>query len=130
MPPGGTVEGQRSNAEGDAEMVASGRKTGGRKAGVPNRKTKDVEEILASLGCDPIRGMAKIALNPRASLELRGRMNAELAHYVYPKRKAVEHRITEVDSTPSKVEIVLVPAIDGRPVRDAGQAAPDNHRQY
>jgi len=34
--------------------------------------------------------MADIARNPSASLELRGRMNAELAQYVYPKRKAVE----------------------------------------
>jgi hypothetical protein len=34
--------------------------------------------------------MVSIALNPDASLELRGRMNAELAQYVYPKRKAVE----------------------------------------
>ena len=32
----------------------------------------------------------QIATDPEASLELRGRMNAELAQYVYPKRKAVE----------------------------------------
>ena len=34
--------------------------------------------------------MVQIATDPDASLELRGRMNAELAQYVYPKRKAVE----------------------------------------
>jgi hypothetical protein len=34
--------------------------------------------------------MVRIATNRNASLELRGRMNAELAPYVYPKRKAVE----------------------------------------
>jgi hypothetical protein len=34
--------------------------------------------------------MVQITTDPNASLELRGRMNAELAHYVYPKRKAVE----------------------------------------
>ena len=32
----------------------------------------------------------QIATDPNASLELRRRMNAELAQYVYPKRKAVE----------------------------------------
>lgn len=32
----------------------------------------------------------KIAVDPNAALELRGRMNAELAQYLYPKRKAVE----------------------------------------
>ena len=34
--------------------------------------------------------MVQIATDPEASLELRGRMNAKLAQYVYPKRKAVE----------------------------------------
>ena len=34
--------------------------------------------------------MVQITTDPNASLELRGRMNAELAQYVYPKRKAVE----------------------------------------
>lgn len=35
--------------------------------------------------------MAKLAINPDASLELRGKMYSELAQYVAPKRKAVEH---------------------------------------
>lgn len=34
--------------------------------------------------------MARIAMNPKARLELRGRMFAELAQYVYPKRKAIQ----------------------------------------
>jgi hypothetical protein len=75
--------------------MAIGRKTGGRKAGTPNRKTKEIGGLLESLGCNPIEGMVRIANDPRASLELRGRMNAELAQYVYPKRKAVEHSGTE-----------------------------------
>ena len=70
--------------------MAAGYKTGGRVAGTPNRQTRDVTELLASLGHDPIAAMVRIARNPKASLDLRGRMNAELAHYVYPKRKAVE----------------------------------------
>jgi hypothetical protein len=35
--------------------------------------------------------MASIAANETNPPELRGRMYAELAQYVYPKRKAVEH---------------------------------------
>ena len=70
--------------------MAFGRKTGGRVAGTPNRKTRDVGELLASLDCDPIRGMAEIARNPEASLELRGRMNAELA--VIPFAAHVDQR--------------------------------------
>jgi hypothetical protein len=43
--------------------------------------------------------MVQIATDPEASLELRGRMNAELAQYVYPKRKAVEVA-TDQDAPP------------------------------
>lgn len=38
-----------------------GERRGGRQKGTPNRKTREVQEILASVRCDPIRGMAKIA---------------------------------------------------------------------
>jgi hypothetical protein len=70
--------------------MALGRKTGGRKAGTPNRKTREIGQLLESLGHNPIEAMVQIATDPEACLELRGRMNAELAQYVYPKRKAVE----------------------------------------
>jgi len=52
--------------------------------------TREIGELLESLGHNPIEAMVQMATDPEASLELRGRMNAELAHYVYPKRKAVE----------------------------------------
>lgn len=68
-----------------------GERRGGRVAGTPNRQTVDIAEKLAKLNCDPIIGMAKLAINPDASLELRGKMYSELAQYVAPKRKAVEH---------------------------------------
>jgi len=67
-----------------------GKKTGGRVKGKPNRATSDIEAKLRDLKCDPIEGMATIAADMAASLELRGRMYAELAQYVAPKRKAVE----------------------------------------
>ena len=70
--------------------MALGHKTGERKPGTPNRQTREIGELLESLGHNPIEAMVQIATDPNASLELRGRMNAELAHYVYPKRKAVE----------------------------------------
>ena len=71
--------------------MALGRKTGGRVAGTPNKRTQDVIERLTALNCDPIEGMARIAMDDANSPELRGRMYAELAQYVAPKRKAVEH---------------------------------------
>ena len=65
-------------------------KTGGRIAGTPNRKTTEIMELMDSLGCNPIEGMATIALDMNNPPDLRGRMHAELAQYIYPKRKAME----------------------------------------
>ena len=65
-------------------------KTGGRKKGTPNRATLTVAEKLAALGCDPISGMARIAMDENNSPETRGRYYSELAQYLYPKRKPVE----------------------------------------
>lgn len=113
------------------------------RAGIPNRRTQETAEKLARIGCDPITGMAEIALNrlpcgvcrgelktkfklpegahtpecrtansvtcscdgigvrvcmscygsgwEACSPELRGKMYAEIAQYVLPKRKAIEH---------------------------------------
>ena len=51
--------------------------------------------------------------DPDASLELRGRMNAELAQCVYPKRKAVEVAADQ-DAPPIHrvvVEMVRIPEV-------------------
>ncbi len=113
--------------------MATKKKTGGRVKGTANKRTQEVIDRLASLKCDPIEGMALIALGkakcPECAgkkvqlysmgvmnyvvdtrdgmemtcqqcsgtgfeptpLELRGRMFAELAQYIAPKRKAIEH---------------------------------------
>lgn len=75
--------------------MALGKKTGGRLAGTPNRRTSELIERLDALGCDPIEGMARIAMDSSSTPELRGRMYAELAGYVYPKRRAVEVKADE-----------------------------------
>jgi hypothetical protein len=73
-------------------MAAKGQpKTGGRKLGTKNRRNREAAEILTSMGCDPIRGMARIAMNHKHNPELRGRMHAELAKYVHPQLRAIEH---------------------------------------
>jgi len=73
-------------------------KTGGRAKGAPNRRTQRIMEKLEALGCDPIAGLAHIAMNKKQKLgvrknvavELRAQMYKELAQYVAPKRKAAE----------------------------------------
>lgn len=72
-----------------------GRKTGGRQPGTPNKRTLDIQTKLERLGCDPIEGMAKIAMNPDTPVDVKARMYAELAQYIAPKRKAFQVDQTE-----------------------------------
>jgi len=73
--------------------MAKGYKTGGRQAGTPNKRTAEVTERLAALGCDPIEGLARIALDETNAIEIRLRAYSELAPYAEPKRKSIEARI-------------------------------------
>ena len=67
-----------------------GYRYGGRQKGTPNRKTQEVAEKLQALGCDPIEGMARLAMDPTVDVAIRAQMLKELAQYLYPKRKALE----------------------------------------
>lgn len=78
------------NGEGKVGRPPGQPKSGGRKKGTPNRLTQDVAERLAALGCDPLEGMARLAMDPQSSPEFRFRCYAELLPYVYPKRKPME----------------------------------------
>jgi hypothetical protein len=70
--------------------VAKGYKTGGRPSGTPNKRSLAVAEKLEALGCDPIEGMAKIAMDEKVEMSIRAQMYKELAQYVAFERKAVE----------------------------------------
>ena len=65
-------------------------KTGGRTKGTPNKKSEELLRKLEKLGCEPIEGLATIALAPDTKPDLKVRCYAELAQYVYPKGKAVD----------------------------------------
>src|SRR5215471_5018362 len=104
-----------------------GERRGGRQKGTPNRKTAQVAERLRELRCDPIEGMARIAMDEKAPLELRGRMYTELAQYVAPKRKAIEHSGPEGGEVPS-IQVNFVAAKDGRPVEGQDPEAGCNVR--
>ena len=83
-----------------------GERRGGRQKGTPNKRTEAVAEILATIGCDPIGGMARIAMDETAELSIRAQMYKELAQYVAPKRKAIE--ITGENGDPVKGELTLM----------------------
>lgn len=53
--------------------------------------TAKVADRLAALGCDPIEILATVAKDKRHAIELRVSCAKELASYVYPKLKAIEH---------------------------------------
>jgi len=93
--------------------MAAGFKTGGRRRGTPNNLGRQAAEILRSLNCDPIEGMARIAMDPDQRSDLRGKMFSDLARYVYPQRKAIEHSVADghpgitilIDGAPSATVI-------------------------
>lgn len=85
-------------------MARGGARPGsGRKKGSPNKRTKTIEEKLASLKCDPIEGMARIALDESNDIQIRAQMLKELAQYVAPKRAAMQH--TGTDDGPIRFEV-------------------------
>jgi hypothetical protein len=84
-------------------------KTGGRKKGTPNKATLTVTERLEALGCDPIEGMARIAMDENNSPETRGRYYSELAQYLYPKRKPVDISIEQTSVTNVNTNLDLSP---------------------
>ena len=98
--------------------MAAGYKTGGRTKGTPNKATATVIETLARLGCDPIEGMARLAMDERNTAELRGRMFAELANYVASKRKAVE--MSSDDETRQET-VIAIRLIRPDPVSEYGE---------
>jgi len=63
----------------------------GRPKGSISAKTKMVQTKLEELDYDPIKAMVEIAKDTNAPIAVRGKMATELASFVFPKRKAVEH---------------------------------------
>jgi hypothetical protein len=104
-------------------------RTGGRRKGTPNKRTQDVIERLRELDCDPIEGMARIAMDEGAPIETRARMDAELAQYIAPKRKAVEMAAEISEPQP---RVIILQGVSASRFTDGGRAPtvvlPDNGR--
>ena len=85
---------------------APGVKFGGRKKGTPNKHKKEhresLREFCARIGVDPHRYMAEMIADQRLTPELRFQAAKELAQYIEPKLKAVEHS-GEMDHTVTRI---------------------------
>lgn len=77
-----------------SKVAKSRPKTGGRAKGTPNKDKQELLELIQSTGCKhPLEGLAEIAKLSHESGEFDRAANCykELAQYVAPKRKAIEH---------------------------------------
>ena len=105
-----TIDGKSGEIEpAKAQPIATERKKrGGRPKGAMNRRSQGllVELRRQFPGYDPIMEMAKIALNEQHTPELRMSANKEIAKYVYPALRAVEHSGGMEDSLEVTVRIV------------------------
>ncbi len=97
-------------------------KTGGRQRGTPNKATLTAAEILEALACDPIEGMARIAMDEKNSVEIRGRYFSELAQYLYPKRKPLDVSVGQ--PTVTNVITKLDPSSGGSDVGNQSDSEP------
>ena len=73
--------------------MAYGKKTGGRQKGTPNKDTKALQDRIAERypGWDPVEAMAEIAQDDTNDVMIRLAALKEIAQYIHPKRKAIEH---------------------------------------
>jgi len=64
-------------------------KTGGRKAGTPNKRTFDATALAERLGYDPLEAMIELARTTRDE-GIKVACHRECAKYVYPQRRQTE----------------------------------------
>lgn len=67
----------------------------GRKRGQTCLLSADVRTRLESMGCDPIEGLARIAAEPLATLELQAHCYGKLSRFCYPELRATDHRFVD-----------------------------------
>ena len=75
-------------------MARNGIKTGGRKAGTPNKKTTELMELLGDY--NPITRLIEIAKDENTPLDMQVKINLDLMPYIYPKRKSIDMNTNEM----------------------------------
>lgn len=75
-------------------MPAGGARQGaGRKKNVPNKDKRELVDRLNKKfpNWDPVMAMAEMANDKKNGIDLRFAASKEVAQYIHPKRKAIEH---------------------------------------
>ena len=69
-------------------------KTGGRKKGVPNKNKIELQDRIKAKYPDycPVEAMCEIATDILNEVNIRLTANKEVAQYIYPKLKSIEHK--------------------------------------
>ena len=80
--------------------MATGKKTGGRRKGTPNRRTAELRAEMAASGEMPLDYMIRVMRDPTTEPHRRDAMAKAAAPYVHPTLAAVAHRHANADGTP------------------------------
>ena len=83
-----TVKGRKNNGQFQKGMKRP--ENAGRKKGTPNKKTKELMELLGDY--NPAESLLEILKSDRVPIDLKIKINLDLMGYLYPKRKSVESK--------------------------------------
>jgi hypothetical protein len=61
---------------------------------VPNKLNGSIHEMMKALKCDPRMILARIAMNPKNSPELRRKCASDLMNFMYPRLASTEQHVT------------------------------------
>lgn len=89
-------------------------KTGGRKKGTPNKESQSLIERIKQKFPNycPVEGLCMIAMDPETELQYKLQAHKEVAQYIYPKLKSIDHNHGGQDGNPisMNMEVTFIKA--------------------
>src|SRR3974377_2076054 len=80
--------------------MATGKKTGGRRKGTPNRRTAEMRAEMGASGELPLEFLLRHMRNPENSKAEQFAAAKAAAPYVHPQLQAIAHRNLDADGNP------------------------------
>src|SRR6516165_2840751 len=87
--------------------MATGKKTGGRRKGTPNRKTAEMRAEMVATGEMPLAYMMRIMRDPTTEPHRRDAMAKAAAPYVHPTLAAVAHKHLDAKGRPIAPTVIV-----------------------